>query len=134
MFLTFDKEAMFFINDEIRGKEEFFLQEDSKKLLNNNTISQFLSELQFIIYYIDLSQCNNIVYIESDCKHKNLIKKLFPQINFYFEYEEDLKTLNDNDHNYAIISNIDIEDMNFQENIIKRYQPYAALLDFKFNN
>ena len=133
MFLNFDKESMFFINDGEIKDINYFTSEDAKKLIKQKQLSQFFSELQFLVYYIDPSQCNNIVYLDANFSHQKLIKKLFPSINFYFNYEIDLNYLQENDQTYAIISNSNYEDMQFQKNIIVKYQPYAALLDFVFS-
>ena len=132
MFLNFEKESLLFIDDNQINQTENFTSDDAKKLLKIDNLSQFLSEFQFIIYYIEPSKCNNIVYLENNFYHQKLIEKFFPQINFFYNYEEDLKNLKENDQNYAIISNINQEEMGFQENLVKRYEPYAALLDFKY--
>ena len=130
MFHNFDKESLFFLNDnftEISKK----IDKDIK-FLNLNYLSQFLSEFQFLIYYIDLSQCNNIVYLNNQSDNYKIFSSLFPELNFYFNYEEDLKMLTENNLSFSIISNIEEtkQDLDFQKIILEKYQPYASLLDF----
>jgi hypothetical protein len=128
MYHEFNKESLFFLTDQIRKDN----CEETENELNLDYLSQFLSEFQFLIYYVDPSLCNNIVYLNSDQdtgKHK-LLKHLFPYLNFYFDYQQDLKTLTENGVPFCIISNSKQDDMDFQKAIIEKYQPYAALLDF----
>ena len=128
MYHNFNKESLFFLTKQIRNDNCKELQ----NILNLNYLSQFLSELQFFIYYIDPSLCNNIVYLnpEKNTNKYKLLKNLFPYLNFYFDYYEDLKTLTEKGLSFSIIANCNYDEMEFQKAIIEKYQPYSALLDF----
>lgn len=130
MFHSFDKQSLFFLTDNNPSKNVKINDEK----IHLEYLSNFLSELQFIIYYIDFSLCNNIVFLNPEKSNEKLLKYLFPQLNFYFNYEEDLKILSENNIPFCIISNINNDEMEFQKLIIEKYQPYAALLDFHFSN
>jgi hypothetical protein len=130
MYQVFDKESLFFITDD-------YIKEEKERLntsFNFKILSEFLSEIQFIIYYINPSQCDNIVYLNPINHHYDILKKMFPMINFYFDHDEALDRLSENDKTFAIISNTSYKDMEYQKLIIERYDPYAALLDFHLNS
>ena len=124
--MDFDKESLFFITDLSNNVEKHKLNLPS----NLNILSNFLSELQFLIYYINPSQCQHIVYLEKKYDYYHVLNKLFPQLIFHFDYDEDLKILKDNDKTFAIISNSNKEDMEHQKIILEKYPPYAGLVDF----
>ena len=137
MYQVFDKESLFFITDNNIKESNLSEKIGLDKNFNFKLLSEFLSELQFIIYYITISQCNNVVYLNPINNHYGLLKKMFPTINFYFDHVEALDSLNENDKSFAIISNINKNnrgDMEYQKIMIEKYDPYAALLDFDLNN
>jgi hypothetical protein len=125
MFVYFNKETLFTFSD-IPNK---------KVIVNKNRLilpylANFLSEMQFFTYIVNLSQCNNVVYISDYCHYHILLKKLFPQLNFYYN-ESDLSILKNDNIPFIIINNND--DLVYQKYLVEKYEPYAALLNLNCN-
>lgn len=134
MFYNFNKESLFFISNfskknikllDNRSVRDY--REEEKKTINLRYLSEFLSHFFFLTYYLDLSQCNSIVILEKIPYNINVLKKLFPQLKFYYS-QLDLKYLSQNDIKFVLISN---DNMVFNRKIVEKYDPFMALLDFK---
>lgn len=133
MYLNFDKESLYFLTDE-KYPESLNEEIDYKKLLKCKNLSIFCNLFQTIIYYIDLTRCNNIVLVEYDGSIIERLKSFFPKINVYTDYEKDLQDLSSNNLNYAIFFNNTFEDLKFCKLIVEKYEPYLASINYYIDN
>ena len=133
MYLDFNKESLFFLTDE-DYLENIDLELDYKNLIKSKYLSDFFSLLNLMIYYTDTSSCNNFVLIDYDVDFTDKLKKFFPEINFYIDYESSLQNLKKEGLNFAMIFNNSLENMKFSQVLITKYDPYIAMVNYHFDN
>lgn len=147
----FDKESLFFFGN--HENKEIKLEDMKPSVIDIEPLCLFLAEMQLFVYYLDISQCNNILYINTgNKKHLLLLAQLFPSINFHI-YSETIDKELFNKYNNVFIymtvfdnqsvlewsnKNFPIGIISYKDNesysqriIIEKLNPYIALVDFE---
>lgn len=129
MFEYFDKKSSFFTSDRTLITENEII--DQKKLLKDDFLNFLIIIIQVIVYYIDPSKCNNLVFVENiEDINIEVIKKLFPLFNIYSDYENDIQDLKNNNLEFILVFNNKMDDMKFAKVLTEKYEPYASLINY----
>ena len=130
MYRYFNKDSLYYLNDNIETELKN-LKIDYKPILKSNNLNRLTTIIHFIIYYLDTSRCNNIVFVdEEEFLNKQIINKLFPLVNLFFDYGKDIQDLKDDDSQFALIINNSYENMKFAKTLTEKYEPCVSLINY----